>query len=949
MLPYILIIVISALLGACSASAPQVSEGEKPLTADTAVNAMQVIKSASDDRAYRYIVLPNKMRVLLISDSATEKSAVALNVLVGSADNPSDRLGLAHFLEHMLFLGTEKYPQPGEYQDYITAHGGSMNAYTSFEHTNYFFSVTPEYLDPAIDRFAQFFIAPLFNREYVDRERNAVDAEYHLGLKHPQRRVNDVFRHIANPDHPISQFHVGSLTTLDGDAEELRNDLLAFYRQHYSANQMTLVVLGRESLSALTALVEEKFSTVKNYDKAEPHIAPTLFTPNSLPLRITMHPLQDRRELRLVFPLPDILAYTKSKPLSYIGEVMGHEGQGSVLSYLKERNWATGLSAGVGLNYRGGSVFNISVEMTDEGMAHQTEVSESIFYALNMLRERGIVRWFFDEQQALHRMQFRFLEKTSPLQYVYSLAEQMFYYPPAEILRGAYIAQQYRADLITDFVNRLTPDNALILVVNKDALTDSTSTWYHVPYMVQDVGDELLARWMRPQVDAAIRLPSPNPFIARNLAVKTQNEEAQSTPDSLSVGDEHRYWHYSDHQYDQPKGVLYVYARFLDAAQSPKQYALASLYIAAVDEQLNEFKYPALLAGLHYDMRVASEGYVVRITGFSDRQPLLLYGITQTLANPQLTHDRFEAVKKKMIRDWRNTAQSPPYQQVIDRARSILTERTWRYQQLADAAEELQWEDVRQLSVHWSQPMLEVLISGNYTRTDARRIKRLLSKWSDKPATTALPQLRFTRLIQQEPLWRRMDIDHDDSVLLLYVQGKDDRPATRAAMALTHQIVKSAFFNELRTERQLGYVVAAVPLPLAALPGLAFLVESAQFSTQRLWDETDQFLRRLVDGDDDSEKFEQHKKSLLDILNEPAQNIGALSSRYWDNLLLRNTQFDNRDQLIAALAEIDLPKWKEFVIEHFAVHNRRQLILYSGEKIKDSTHTTAPTQYYTFP
>ena len=83
--------------------------------------------------------------------------------MVGSGDNPPGRGGLAHFLEHMLFLGTDKYPDPAEYEEYITEHGGSRNAYTSLEITNYFFDVNAAHLPEALDRFAQFFIAPRFD------------------------------------------------------------------------------------------------------------------------------------------------------------------------------------------------------------------------------------------------------------------------------------------------------------------------------------------------------------------------------------------------------------------------------------------------------------------------------------------------------------------------------------------------------------------------------------------------------------------------------------------------------------------------------------------------------------------------------------------------------------------------------------------------------------------
>src|SRR6478735_4419302 len=155
----------------------------------------------------------------------------------------------------MLFLGTEKYPQSGEYQTFINAHGGSHNAFTALEHTNYFFDIDPQQLQPALDRFSQFFISPLFDGNFVEREKNAVNSEYQARIRDDERRSWDVLREMFDSSNPASTFSVGNLATLSDTANsKVRDDLLAFYQRHYSANTMTLVVLGREPLPALQAM-----------------------------------------------------------------------------------------------------------------------------------------------------------------------------------------------------------------------------------------------------------------------------------------------------------------------------------------------------------------------------------------------------------------------------------------------------------------------------------------------------------------------------------------------------------------------------------------------------------------------------------------------------------------------------------------------------------------------
>ena len=90
---------------------------------------------------------------------------------------------MAHFLEHMLFLGTEKYPDENSYSSFLQENGGHSNAYTAAESTNYYFDVVHNKLEEALDRFSQFFISPLFTESATDRERNAIESEHSKNIQ----------------------------------------------------------------------------------------------------------------------------------------------------------------------------------------------------------------------------------------------------------------------------------------------------------------------------------------------------------------------------------------------------------------------------------------------------------------------------------------------------------------------------------------------------------------------------------------------------------------------------------------------------------------------------------------------------------------------------------------------------------------------------------------------
>lgn len=155
------------------------------------------------------------MRALLIQDDEADKSCAALDVHVGAALDPKRLPGTAHFLEHMLFMGTEKYPLENEYSEFISNNGGYNNAFTSSIDTNYHFEVSNEGYAEALDRFAQFFLSPLLGDSQTEREMKAVDSEYNMSLQNDAWRKFNLLQNIAHEDSPLHKFMCGNLESLN--------------------------------------------------------------------------------------------------------------------------------------------------------------------------------------------------------------------------------------------------------------------------------------------------------------------------------------------------------------------------------------------------------------------------------------------------------------------------------------------------------------------------------------------------------------------------------------------------------------------------------------------------------------------------------------------------------------------------------------------------------------
>ncbi|WP_347331930.1 insulinase family protein [Marinimicrobium locisalis] len=910
-----------------------------------AAQALVPVKGEVDHREYRHLALENGLRVLLISDPQAQKASAALAVHIGHHQNPPKRPGLAHFLEHMLFLGTETYPEPGAYQRYINAHGGSHNAYTSAEYTNYYFDIDPAYLEPALDRFARFFTEPLFNAEYVERERHAVHAEFKARLNDDARRIQEVHRALMNPEHPASRFSVGNLETLANTEERpLREDVMAFYQGHYSADLMKLVVLGHAPLDKLQKQVTERFKAIPRRKVELPESYPPLFEKGQLPLRVEIEPTKEIRKLSLLFPVPVNDELYTHKPLHYISHLLGHEGEGSLLSLLKDLGWAEGLVAGRRQEGRHSGLFQVSVDLTELGVRASDQIVALVFHTIETLKQKGVERWRYEELQQMASIDFRFQEPRSPLATVRGLAHRMHLYQPRHVLKGDYLYAGYDADMIKRYLDYLNSENVLVsLVAPRVAPQESaegykTSAYYQTPYRVIEQPTEQPD--IKARVQKRLSLPKPNDFIPTRLAVKEapllpspggRASERNELPVLASNQPRMKVWFQWDSTFNVPKTSMRLRLKLPAVAAGVQGAAHAELLSMLVRDQLNEFAYPAELAGLEFSLQPNTRGLDIEIFGYSGRQNLLLTKIVQALRHGRFEPARFADQKSKLLRRWRNEVLAEPYGVL---ARQIPRLHFSPYWLGADKLEALEGTDLKALHAFSDTLLkdaeLEALLYGNLYRQEAVRLAAYLEhQLLGEQTRRKLPAANVYRLKSEGPWAHYYPVEHDDNVTLLYVQGLESDRRDEAHMQLLQRILRPSFFHQLRTEKQLGYIATVFPLALKDLPGTVMVVQSPSAGSGQLWREIDAFLEAAED--DLAERLADPKEALARELREPAKTLYQQSSYYWESLILGNSGFDRRAQLADRVEEVTPDSLKAYYQRVFNDPERRLWVVSERE------------------
>ena len=940
-------------------------------------------RSPADTRDYRAVVLDNGLEALVVSDPDTDKAAAALSVKVGSGNDPAGRPGLAHFLEHMLFLGTGKYPDPGEYGRFLAEHGGSGNATTSLARTSYFFDVDAAHLEGALDRFAQFFLSPRLDREYVERERQVVHSEYVSRRRDDRLRSFAAWRQALDPRHPLARFLVGNAQTLaDRPGADVRDELVAFHRTRYSSHLMKLVVVGREPLDVLERRVRALFAAVPRRDFEPPRITVPLFREGLLPARLDVEPVREIRTISLTFPIPPLRPHYRAHPLALVSHLLGHEGRGSLLSALKARGWAEGLSAGPGIGHEDFATFGVTIQATEAGLAHRDEVVASVFAYLDLIRERGIEARYHEELARMARIGFRFMEEAEPRSHAVSLASALHVYPVREVLTAPWRFDAFDPELERRFLAALVPDRVLVGVTAKGVATDAVAPFYDTPYRLSPVPPQTVARWRDPAPDDAFALPGPNPFVPGDLALidpraadacvqdargdeaadappvsdagagDGQGDEAAVTPKASDAGvrnarcDEvaaaspvagpqgvrsageaapgpggptarparivHRpgfdLWHHADVEFGQPRTNFYLAVRSPIVLDSPRHTVLSALLVRMTNDALEEFTYPAALAGQSYSLYRQRRGITVRLSGWSDKQDLLLARIVSTLRAPPLPARRFEAEKAEYARQLRNVDERKPFRRAMGAVRELLLDPYWSDEALLAALESVELEDLREyVGRFFERGEIVALAHGNVTAGEAKALGGVLEReLLDAMRVAPVPHGRVVRLEPGARYARWLASEDEDHALAVYRQGRDHGLPQRAVTALLAQATRNRFYHELRTEREIGYIVFATLMPVLEVPGLALVVQSPSNPPETLHRHVAAFVERTGGAlrDMPPAVFERHRAAVESALLEAETRLDQRTARYWNEIDRENHAFDHRERLLEAVRAV---------------------------------------------
>ncbi|XP_053105937.1 nardilysin [Hemicordylus capensis] len=867
-------------------------------------------------------------------NSTEKQSAAALCIGVGSFSDPEDLPGLAHFLEHMVFMGSSKYPDENGFDAFLKKHGGSDNASTDCERTVFQFDVQRKYFKEALDRWAQFFIHPLMIQDAIDREVEAVDSEYQLARPSDANRREMLFGSLARSSHPMKKFFWGNADTLKHEPKQKDIDtytrLREFWQRYYSAHYMTLVVQSKETLDTLETWVTEIFSEIPNNELPKPvfsHLTEPFDTPDFHKLYRVV-PIRKTHSLSITWALPPQEQYYRVKPLHYISWLVGHEGKGSILSYLRKKFWALALYGGNGetgfeqnSTY---SVFSICVTLTDEGYKHFYEVAHVVFQYVKMLQTTGPDQRIWEEIQKIEANEFHYQEQTDPVEYVESLCENMQLFPKEDILTGDQLLFEYQPEIISSALKQLCPQqaNLILLSASHEGQCHLKEKWFGTQYSVEDVDKYWSDMWASDfALNPDLHLPEENKFIATDFALKAPDSPQTEYPITIMATQRGCLWYKKDDKFKIPKAYIRFHLISPLIKQSAENVVLFDTFVNILAHNLAEPAYEADVAQLEYKLVAGEHGLMIRVKGFNHKLPLLFQLLIDNLADFSFTPKVFEMITEQLKKTYFNILIKPETL-AKDLRLLILEHGRWSMMEKYETLMKNLSVDSLLLFVKAfkSQLFAEGLVQGNFTSSESKEfLDYVVKKLQFLPLVHPCPvQYRVMDLPNTHLLCKVKTLNKGDanSDVTVYYQSGPRSLREYSLMELLVMYMEEPCFDFLRTKQTLGYHVYPTCRNTSGILGFSVTVatQATKFNSELVDSKIEEFLvcfeEKLKGLTEDA--FNTQVTALIKLKECEDSHLGEEVDRNWIEVVTQHYLFDRlvrEIEVLKSLSQSELVDW----------------------------------------
>lgn len=907
----------------------------------------QLKKASTDNKNYKLNKVAEEINLLQVTDAESQYFAIAFLLKTGSFNDPDDCPGLAHLFEHCLFTGSKHFSKDNQLTHYLDQHHGQVNAWTSPEQTVFYMKVHQAAADKALEMLLDMLLNPLFSLEGIVKESQAIDAEFNNKRTEEQRRIQEVIKETCNPLHPFSGFSVGNKATFEPfTTQELQQKLRQWHSTWLTSSNLQICTFsGVDSTATQDRLCAALAAIPAQPKTPDTDALPPLYTETELQKIIFIRSHKQHLRLMLTFPLQQQHLHLQEKYDALVSHLMGYEGAGSLLHFLKQQKWATQLISGPGLTGSNFTDFNVNIELTETGLENMESVIQSVILFKNMLLSSDLKR-HFEEKAKLNELAFCYHTPEAPLDCVLRLVRNMCAYPEDEVLRGEYLMSNFHPQTLLAMLADIRPTNMRVMVIAPNAPANRESFWYKVPYSIHNIAFDEPEQWLKQRFAAQVSLPSQNRYIAQP---RQKLDKVSQRPKCHKIKGQ-QFWIGRDNINSDAQGECFFSWRANYITPDIQHVANKKLFTSTMEARLNDHFYSALVAGLHYRVYAHQHGLGLHTSGFADKQLPLCQEIIQQLTDVPTLCDNFDLHKQEYLNTLQSTVSNKPLNRLFTVLQAVFVQASWLPEDLAQQVKSSEFGDVMATQQQlFGQYQCEALLYGDFQQDEMQKFIQQCPYSQTNGSETHASSLVLLHDIQQRSL--NFPCRHHDAAYVFYLQSKQKTLEDQAKMMLVESLLAGFYFNWMRNEKQLGYQVGTGYMPFNEHPGTTLYVQSTASSAVQIDLETRQCLQHFCQWLKalSPSEWDRSRQNIIRQLNQENVSFSVTCQRLWAAIGRGDTNFQTEQHIQQIIMSLPLQQVVNWFSELLFELNNHFTIYSPGSIPSDTSHFAQPlTEIYQF-
>ncbi len=886
------------------------------------------------------IRLDNGLEALIISDPSTPKSGASVAVGVGNAHEPFENVGLAHFVEHMLFLGTEQYPVENEYHEFIDQNGGSANAYTSMNQTVYMYEINNDKMSEALSRFASSFSSPLFNASGLSRERQAVDNEFTYRTNLDGVREFLAFLEMTKKDHPLHTWRCGNKETL---SKVSRDELIEWYKGNYGANKMNLAIYTALPMDQVLKDVDEAFSLVPQNTVTQPNVEIPILNPENLGKVVYLEPIKDVKSVSLWWEVPPEFAVDLDHhTMDLIGETLSEEYQGSLASFLKDQGLVQSFSAGGFSLEDHVAIFQISMELTERGVFEIDQIVGHTFEAIEYLKKEGIPRYRFDEKVNMAKLNYQYQSRPNVFKFISEASAQMKDEPLETYPQKHSWPSKFSKERNQALLDSLKPNRAIYIVtapqsfLNKNL--DQREKLSQAKFALEEWSTPTLQAWNNVKENPYIKMAPPNPYIPNNLElVQVDLNSEENAPPKVLDETERSFTYFSqDSVYKVPNVYYDININTPRLDSTAETQVLTDLYLLSIEDALSSLSDQGGQAGIQHSVSISPNfGIKVTLYGYSQKSQIYLKEVFEKLKTHRATEEQFLRYKERFLSHYENqVSKQLPLKQASQTITSILIKEYVPFDQKLEALRGINYSNLGDFQATlFDEVYTRTLLYGNLDEATAVEVNEFINDSFAGARPYPLENQKRRSVLEltegSSPHYITKSSEMEgNAAFLLIGQGEMDQKKL-AALSVFTKSIDTPFYDTLRTKQQTGYVVQSYSQEIERQLFSFFMVLSNSHAPRDLLARfelfNEEFLKTLNTEAFNQDKFDAIRLALISEMEQPKRSLAEKGGSLGTLAFEYQGDFELKEKRIEALRNLSFDEFLEFSYTYLGRNNPRRV------------------------